>query len=255
MSLKHIAPLLIAAAGAGCTARSGFTGTRADAETVSFPDAEIVGETQDGGGPRRDAGDGGPTVFDGDGGVYARPTAPELEPIATAAAGRVRFKGGTLLRADLAAALSLNLNQVASELGNIDGFTIHNIALRGVDPYGAGIFEPNEQTPVTAPAVVDRVVLSACRTRVDRDLARPENAVIVTIPVSSNGFFEDGSQIGTVVDRLYQRMLGRNPEAHERAAIAQFYGNFVANHEERGARGWAILSCFMVGTSLEMLFY
>lgn len=257
--------LLVAALLGGCMAKSDTTMAPADDPLVAFPDAEIRGrpdadvepppDPRDGGVVVvADASDGGPPV-ESDSGVYTRPTAPVLEPIATAAAGRVRFKGGAVLRADLAGALGLGLAEVASELGTIDAFTIHNIALRGVDPYGAGIFEPNDQTPVTAPAVVDRVVLSACRTRVDRDLERPASAVVFDAAVGADGFFEDRAAMGAMVDHLYRRMLGRDPETHERAAVLQFYSLFLADREPRGARGWAILSCFMVGTSLEMLFY
>lgn len=227
-----------------------FTGGHRDAgaapgdATVFGPDAE----------PPGDAASSGADAATG----LDRPPIPALEPIATAARSRVRFKGGAVLQNELAQALELTRAQVATELGASDAFDVHRIALRGAEPYVSGIVEPIENTSVTTPLVVDRIVLSACRTRVDRDLAAPAQGVVFRgLPVDAQGGLtrRGAPEVGAAVERLYRRLLGRDPEAHEREVLVGFYGTVEAAREPRPARAWAIMSCFMVASSTEMLFY
>lgn len=227
-----------------------FTGGRRDAG-AGAADAAIVGVD---GEAAEDA-----TAMGGDAATgLDRPAIPTLEPIATAARGRVRFKGGAVLQNELAQALELTRAQVATELGTSDAFDVHRIALRGAEPYVSGIVDPIENTSVTTPLVVDRIVLSACRSRVDRDLAAPAQGVVFRgLPVDAQGALtrRAAPEVGAAVERLYRRLLGRDPEPHEREVLVGFYGTVEAAREPRAARAWAIMSCFMVATSTEMLFY
>jgi hypothetical protein len=227
-----------------------LTGERRDASAAPG-DAAVVGVD---GAPPADAGELGADVSVG----LDRPPIPALEPIATAARARVRFKGGTVLQNELAQALELTRAQVATELGTSDAFDVHRIALRGAEPYVSGIVEPIENTSVTTPLVVDRIVLSACRTRVDRDLAAPAQGVVFRgLPVDAGGALASRSapEVSAAIERLHRRLLGRDPEAHEREVLVGFYGTVEALDEPRPARAWAIMTCFMVASSAEMLFY
>lgn len=189
---------------------------------------------------------------------YVRPELPNLNPIATAAQSTLRFKGGAVLQNDLAQALDLPAGALATELGTTDAFRMHQIALLGTDPYGSGILLPTEDTSVTGPMVVDRIVLSACRARVERDLVTPAQGVLFrNLPIDGSGALSNLSapEVRQSVERVYQRVLGRDPEAHEREIMLTFYGAVEADHDPRPARSWAIMVCFMVASSTENLFY
>ncbi|GEM_PF-1186556 len=211
------------------------------------------------GWPDRDASvvgrDGAPGA---DHGGYVRPEVPALDPIATAAQSTLRFKGGVVLQNDLAQALDLPAGALATELGTTDAFRMHQIALLGTDPYGSGILLPTENTSVTGPMVVDRIVLSACRARVERDLLTPAQGVLFrNLPIDSSGALANlgAPEIRQSVERVYQRVLGRDPEPHEREIMVTFYGAVEAQSDPRRARAWAIMVCFMVASSTENLFY
>ena len=62
-------------------------------------------------------------------------------------------------------------------------------------------------------------------------------------------------EVGASIERLHRRLLGRDPEPHEREVLVGFYGTVEALNEPRPARAWAIMSCFMVASSAELLFY
>ncbi|MFO0725894.1 MAG: hypothetical protein U1E65_19070 [Myxococcota bacterium] len=212
--------------------------------------------------PSHGHNDGGMADEDGavgaDHGPWVRPSIPELDPIATAAQGTLRFKGGRVLQADLAASLELSASALATELGTTDAFRMHQIALLGTDPYGSGILLPTENTSVTGPMVVDRIVLSACRVRVDRDLATPAQGVLFrNLPIDSHGGLSNlaAPEVGQAIERIYQRFLKRDPQPHEREILTNFYAAALAKQEAQPARAWAIMACFMVGSSTENLFY
>src|SRR5262245_47874324 len=82
----------------------------------------------------------------------------------------VRFKGAERLRNAVAQALSLDPGEVCNELGKYScADAVHTVALGGVDPYGAGLYEPFPDTAASTPLVVERLVLSACVLRAKRD--------------------------------------------------------------------------------------
>lgn len=177
------------------------------------------------------------------------------EPIESSKA-RVKFKEQGRFVRDLAAALELPRGEVCNELGLYDCYEVaHRITLGGVEPYQRGIREPLPVAPVTAPIAVDRVALSACATRVDRDFERPSDAVM----------FGQLAEVGATEDTLeesartiYDRVLRRDPTQGELDALVDFYDetvDAVGGTDEEPAREWAIASCFAVATTLEGLFY
>jgi hypothetical protein len=65
-------------------------------------------------------------------------------------------------------------------------------------------------------------------------------------------------QLETGAGRFYEHILLRDADPHETNALTGFYS---AISEETGGQGasttrdWAILSCFMVATTFESIFY
>ncbi len=197
--------------------------------------------------------DGGPAVLDAanegpaDGGV-ADDSAPRM---GVSTKGRVRFKGARRFARDLARALELDPGRVCLELGQYDCVgAVHTIALGGVEPYVLGVFAPTPETTATAPLAVERVVLSACGSRVDEDLAASE-------PLLFEGISSEPSEAlrAAAVERLYRRALLRDPSSAERSALVGLFDEIAADGLPDAARDWAVLSCFTVLTGLEALFY
>ena len=177
------------------------------------------------------------------------------DPVESAKA-RVKFKEQGRFVRDLASALDLPRNEVCNELGLYDCYeAAHRITLGGVEPYRRGIRDPLPVAPVTAPIAVDRVALTACATRVDRDFDTPSDAVM----------FKQLAEIGaneTTLEEsartIYDRLLRRDATEGEVDSLVGFYDETVdalEGTDEEPAREWAIASCFAVATTLEGLFY
>jgi hypothetical protein len=177
------------------------------------------------------------------------------DPLESAKA-RVKFKEQGRYVRDLAAALDLPRDEVCNELGLYDCYDVaHRITLGGVEPYRRGIRDPLPVAPVTAPIAVDRVALSACSTRVDRDFESPSNASMFR-QLAEVGATE--ATLETSARTIYDRVLRRDATRGEVDSLVAFYDETVEaldGTDQEPAREWAIASCFAVATTLEGLFY
>lgn len=190
-----------------------------------------------------------------DGGTVEQPSEPGPEEVvetqvAPSTKARVKFKGPRWAT-DLSRALELD--QVCTELGRLDCVKdVHLIALGGTEPYRLGVQVPLPIAPVAAGNAADRVALSACITRADADFEAPDEAVVFGALARSSGLADE--DLPAVVSELYDRLLLRDPQADEVAALVDF-ANEVRADSDNPARDWAILSCFAVASSVEALFY
>jgi hypothetical protein len=168
---------------------------------------------------------------------------------------RVKYKSGARYARDLAAALELPRDAVCRELGRYDCVDeVHRIVLGGVEPYTLGVREPLPSIAVTAPIAQDRVALAACTERIERDLAASEPVFLTTLDVDA----PTPAELEETVRRFYDRILRREATPDEVSAVAQFHSTVTDESVESGAtatRDWAILSCFMVATTFESIFY
>lgn len=238
MFREQLSSIALIALLAACTAETGGVADGGSGSGGSDASTSLDGSTSaDGGGGGNDG-----TVTSG---------------LAESEKARVRFKRQGALQADFARALALEPAQICAEVGRYDCFGVHRVPLGGVEPYTLGINEPVEQTTVTTPLAVDRIALSGCRTRVDLDLAGDQAVIFSGLPVDGAGALSDPSapEVRAAIDRLYQRFLQRLPAESEAAHLLGLYGDVTAASEPQPARAWAILSCFAVATSVEMLFY
>ncbi|WP_428263277.1 hypothetical protein [Haliangium sp.] len=169
----------------------------------------------------------------------------------------VKFKGPDRLRNDLGRALELADGEICNELGRYSctGF-VHRVPLGGTAPYDLGLYQPLPQAALTGPLAVERVVMSACVARVDRDLGGDE-VLFGGLALDAAGALVDvdGADVTTAVTRLYERALQRRPEDAELGHLRQLYRDVEAAGGARPARDWAVLACFAVMTSMEQLFY
>jgi hypothetical protein len=187
------------------------------------------------------------------------PTVP-TEQVAASRLARVKYKSGARYANDLAAALDLPREAVCRELGRYDCVDeVHRIVLGGVEPYTLGVREPLPSLGVTAPIAQDRVALAACTERIERDLVASEPVFLTAVDVGAPTL----EQLETTARRFYDRILLREATPDEVSALARFHSavthSIVTNEPgESGAtatRDWAILSCFMVATTLESIFF
>jgi hypothetical protein len=179
----------------------------------------------------------------------------ETERVIGSRQARVKYKSGARYANDLAAALDLPRDAICRELGRYDCVDeVHRIVLGGVEPYTLGVREPLPLIAVTAPIAQDRVALAACTERIERDLAASEPVFLANIDVDA----PTPGQLQVTARHFYDRILRRDATPDETSALAQFHSTVTDESGERGAaatRDWAILSCFMVATTLESIFY
>jgi hypothetical protein len=182
------------------------------------------------------------------------PTVP-TERVAASRQARVKYKNGACYASDLAAALDLQRDAVCRELGRYDCVDeVHRIVLGGVEPYTLGVREPLPSLGVTAPIAQDRVALAACTERIERDLTASEPVFLTAVDVDA----PTPGELEATAGRFYDRILRRAATPDEVSALAQFHSTVTNEPGESGAaatRDWAILSCFMVATTLESIFY
>ena len=109
---------------------------------------------------------------------------------------------------------------------------------------------PLATTPLTAPIAVDRIGLTACGERAQRDFESPGSAT--SFSEVANGDAADASNRNAVVSRLYRQLLLREASDSEVDLVAAMYGDLP---EDGRAQTWAQMACFAIATSTEALFY
>ncbi len=170
---------------------------------------------------------------------------------------RVKFKGGKRIATDLAAALNLSRDTLCRELGTLDCVeAVHSIPLGGVEPYERGILEPMKQQSVTSINALDRLALQACQKRADLDFKTPAEAVVFAELALSDK--PDAQALPPAVRRLYQKLLHRNENKVEAAALTQFYAALKIDPAPSalGVRQvFASMACYALATSEEAAFY
>jgi hypothetical protein len=197
--------------------------------------------------------DAAPPAANPTGGEGAGIPNPTPTPISAKAA--VKFKTKKRLVNDVKQALSLDDEQVCTELGSFDCAFVHSIALGGVDAYDSGVFEPLKTSAVTTPIAVDRLVLSACQTRAHLDFKSPANAVLFKLDVADDKLVDPAADSVTdVIHELFKRTHLRLAKDRELAHVRQLYLD-IEPRSATPAKDWSALSCYSVMTMMESVFY
>ncbi len=167
----------------------------------------------------------------------------------TSAKARVRPKNGDVWGRDMAAGLGLQVWELCAELGEHDCLgEAHRVTVGGVEPTVLGIDEPLSEPSVSAPIAYDRVAISACALRYERDAA---GAPVLFGPVIAR--FDTKSR-DAVAAGLIERLLGRRSTKAEVEALTSLH-DALADVSADPARDWAVGACLTVATSTEALFY
>jgi hypothetical protein len=168
---------------------------------------------------------------------------------------QLQWKRYSAIEADLMQALDLQADEVCTEFGVescING--VHLAPLGGNDPFKTGLLEPTAEPLATTPAVVDRLLLSACGRRTALDQAEQKKAtVFADLDLQGDAPSPDDERVKATVTGLYHRFLARDPRDDERAVVA----GLAVDEKSRpvSAAEFATLACFAVGTSTEFLFF
>ena len=177
-----------------------------------------------------------------------RDDSPAVAPAqASSTRAGVKPKAPDTYARDLASSLALPLDALCLEFSTIDCIEAHRIALGGVAPYDAAIYEPMAEPGVSSPIAVDRIALSACGERIAREFSGDDVGLIAELVA---GDTSEGAR-QAVATRMFRRLLRRDGEPHELRAVVELWNELP----EPTGPAWAQLSCFAVATTLENLFY
>jgi hypothetical protein len=166
----------------------------------------------------------------------------------------LQWKRYSALEADLVQALELSADELCNEFGIASCVhSVHLASLGGNGPFKSGLLEPSAEPLATTPAVVDRFVLSACgrRTELDRAAGPSQAKLFRNLDLAGTAPEPDAEATKQTITELYHRLLAREPEVHELAAVASLVKNDAAAVI---ASDFATLACFTIGTSTEFLF-
>ena len=162
--------------------------------------------------------------------------------------GNLKPKAGRVLQNDLATALELPRDEVCRELGTVDCLEAHRVSLGEVAPRELRIYEP-VQGLVTGVVAAERIALHACRNRVERD--RAGGGLLPEL----HGGLSRASVRRDVVERLFDRLVRRDPTRDERKALVDLYDTLRDDGVDDLDAQWALAVCFTAATLTETLFY
>lgn len=169
--------------------------------------------------------------------------------VATSRVQRVLPKPGEVWGRDLAAALALDEFELCRELGTSDCIReAHLVTLGGVEAERLGIDEPVANALVSAPIAFDRVAISACGERFDRDGG--SDAVLFGPVLDDDG----AAARQTVSENLVRRLLARQPTQADIDALEGLHERLEPISDDL-TRDWSVGACVVVATSTEALFY
>lgn len=196
-----------------------------------------------------DGGEGEGEGETGEGEGEGEPLPPP--PFAISTKAEVAWKRHRAVENDLLTALALDKGELCNELGLYSCVDfVHQVPLGGNDPFVKSQYEPLARPTVTTPIALERVVLSGCVARVDKDSAGPA-VVFSTLELASSSVtdVEADATAQLLARRLLQRELTEAELVIVRDLTDDGAGNAVT------ARDFAITSCLVLGTMVETVFY
>ena len=171
----------------------------------------------------------------------------------TSSRNLVQWKRAAVIEADLSHALELAPDELCKELSDKNCIRdVHLVPLGGNEPYVSGLMKPSVEPLATTPTVIDRVVLSACNTRAQRD-ATGDARVFTKLALDKKLPAADDSAIKDTVVELYKRFLAREPSSEELQLVSSLAE--PEGDQELSAPEFAALACFTIGSSTEFLFF
>lgn len=172
----------------------------------------------------------------------------------TSSRNLVQWKRAAAIEADLAQALELDSHELCNELGDKSCIRdVHLVPLGGNEPYVSGLMKPSVEPLATTPAVIDRVLLSACGRRAQLD-AEGDPKVFKELKFEEPLPAADDDAVKSTVVELYRRLLARDPRTHEVEVVSSL-ADKADDEDALSTRDFATLACFTIGSSTEFLFF
>lgn len=158
---------------------------------------------------------------------------------------RLHWKRVDALERDLAQALALPLETLCLEPGGERCGDVHRVTLGGIDPVQDGTYQPMGRPAVTSAIALERLALSACHARVERD-AQGSPEVFTALDLEATRATAKALDAQSTL--LYRRLLARDPSTRELRALRAL---------ARGSsnRTWARSACFAIATTTEFTFF
>lgn len=248
--MRGFAKTLAALATAGCLLSSACGGGEkapAPVDPAGKTPTGSSGQPGNGGASTRDAGSSS---------AGSTESGPAQQPaIARSTRSSLQWKRHAAFEADLSQALELTPDELCNEFGKDPCIRkVHMSPLGGHDPFTTGLLESSAEPLVTTSTVVERVVLSACIARREKDRALgPRGVVFGGLDLSAPAPAPSDSAVRALIGGLYQRFLARDAEAAEVDVLA------ALTRDESGgsvkAEDFAAAVCMAVGSSSEFLFF
>ena len=188
-----------------------------------------------------------PVVGEGEGEGEPLPPAP----FAISTKAEVAWKRHRAVENDLLDALALQKGELCNELGIFSCIDfVHTVPLGGNDPFVKSQYEPLSSPTVTSPVALERVVLSGCIARVDKDVAGPA-VVFTTLALGASSV--DDTEAEATLDLLARRLLRRDLADDERVRLLDLTDDGAGGAVS--ARDFAVLACVTIGTMAETVLY
>lgn len=169
----------------------------------------------------------------------------------------LKLKRTRILRNYLAKVLALQPQALCLELGSLPcADVVHAVNLGGMDAYGNAQYLTPKYLSVASPIALDRIVMASCATRASLDLVNPKQGVIFKdLLLTPDGRISKNDAFYQSIQRLYERALLRPARSDEVAALEKLYVDIYEKEPIGAARNWALLTCYVVLSSLEAVFY
>lgn len=174
----------------------------------------------------------------------------------TAAEETLMWKRGAALAADLGRALALNDAELCTEVSDVPCVDVHRAPLGRSDPFGTGLLSPASRPMATTALATERVALSACSTRVEKDRAGSPQ-VFEGIDLSDQPLSADLAAQRAAAEQLaktlYPRLLSRTATPAEVDVLRELA--IGSTGQPVSARSFAKLACFAIATTTEFVLY
>ena len=181
---------------------------------------------------------------DGSGGDDGLPTSTRNE---------LNWKRYKAVEADLSTAMALTPDELCIELGQFNCIReVHLTSMGGHNPFEQGLYEPLDSPLVTTSLALDRIVLSACSERIERD-AGGGAEVFTTLDLGASAPDAASTEFNDTVQMLYRRLLARDPLPEELEVFADL--RVDADGATVSGADFALAACYAVGTTTEFLFF
>lgn len=176
-----------------------------------------------------------------------------LDGIGSHSLDNLIWKRHASLESDLARGLEIKPSELCLELGQRSCVRdVYLFTLGGNDPIDRAQYQRAAGPVSTTAVALERVALSACGKRVNEDQMSGQAAAKVFrfFPLGSGAYNEGPEALDQLSTELYRRLLQRNPEQAERDEIRQ-----ILNISGISRSDVAKLTCYVVATSIEFLFF